>query len=237
MSVTDHLTELRKTVIRIVIVLFASFIVCYTFGDILSEFLLAPLRNNIGGADKIVYIGILDKVISFFQVAFWSSIIVSSPVWFYLLWNFIKPGLHDHEIRSIRPFIFISFILFCLGIGFGQFIVFPLNFKTLMGFGVQNIEATLSLKDYLALASKVLVFLGMVFQLPNIILILGIMGIVNSKSLNKMRRYVYAGFSILSAMLTPPDILTMLGLWIPLIALYEMGVIVVMIFVRKKKEK
>ena len=89
MSVTDHLTELRKTVIRIVIVLFASFIVCYTFGDILSEFLLAPLRNNIGGADKIVYIGILDKVISFFQVAFWSSIIVSSPVWFYLLWNFI----------------------------------------------------------------------------------------------------------------------------------------------------
>jgi sec-independent protein translocase protein TatC len=233
MTLTEHLEELRKTVIRVIIILSLAFFVCYGYGEYISELLLKPLRESLGhdGLGKIVYLGLLDKVMSQLQVAFWSSIIISSPLWFHQVWKFVQPGLHKHEVKAVRPFLVIGFFFFCLGVSFGYFLVFPLTFETLLSFGVQNVEATISLKDYLILASKVLVFLGVVFQLPNVLLILGFMGLVTKYSLRKMRRYIYVGFAVLSAMLTPPDPYTMMGLWIPLVLLFEIGILAVAVIV------
>jgi len=227
MSLTDHLEELRKVVVRVVLILAVSFILCYGVGEVISELLLTPLRNALTGENsgQIVYLGLLDKVLSQFQVAFWSSIIVSSPLWFYQLWAFIKPALYDEELKLVRPFIVVGFVLFCLGVGFGYFIVFPLTFQTLMQFGVSEVAATISLKDYLILASKVLVFLGIIFQLPNVLLILGFIGIVTKETLRGFRSYVYVAFAVVSAALTPPDVITMLGLWLPLTLLFEVGIL------------
>lgn len=233
MTLTEHLEELRNTLIKIVVILGGAFFICYGQGEYISEFLLMPLRESLsdGKMGKVVYLGLLDKVMSQLQVAFWTSIILSSPLWFYQLWKFVKPGLHEHEIKAVRPFLVVGFFFFCLGVSFGYFLVFPLTFETLLSFGVQNVEATISLKDYLVLASKVLVFLGLVFQLPNLLLILGFMGLVTKYSLREMRRYIYVGFAVLSAMLTPPDPYTMLGLWIPLVFLFEIGILAVALIV------
>jgi len=118
MSLTEHLEEMRKMVIRVVIILAVSFFVAYSFGDRISEFLLAPLRGalNSNSNDQIVYLGLLDKVLSQLQVAFWSSILLSSPIWFYEVWRFIKPGLFAHETKAVRPFIFVGFVFFVLGV-------------------------------------------------------------------------------------------------------------------------
>ena len=102
--------------------------------------------------------------------------------------------------------------------------IFPFTFQTLLNFGVSEVQATIGLRDYLVLSSKVLVLLGFLFQLPNIMLILGFMGVVTKQSLRKMRRYIYVAFAVLSACLTPPDILTMMGLWLPMILLFEFGI-------------
>ena len=227
MALTDHLTELRNRVIKIVIILFVAFGICYHFGAEIQEILLMPLINALNGDGKVVFLGLLDKVLAQFQLAFWSAIILSSPFWFTQLWLFIKPGLYEKEVKIIRPFLFISFVLFWLGVLFGYFIVFPFTFTTILQFGVQGIEATLSLKEYIVLASKVLVFLGLLFQLPNILLILGFMGLVDSKKLSDIRSYVLTGFAILSGILTPPDPITLLALWIPLVILYEIGILAV----------
>ncbi len=238
MSLVEHLEELRSTMVRVVAILAISFIVCYSQADIISEILLTPLRaalNNSNG--QIIYLGLLDKVLSQFQVAFWSSVIISSPLWFFQVWKFIKPGLYDHEAKGVRPFIIVGFILFWLGISFGYFLVFPLTFETLMGFGVSNVTANISLKEYLVLASKVLVFLGIIFQLPNLLLILGFMGLVTKYSLRSVRSYVYVGFSALSAILTPPDVITMLGLWLPLTILFEIGILAVALIVHPYLER
>jgi sec-independent protein translocase protein TatC len=233
MTFTEHLEELRKTVIRVVIILGVAFMACYSFGEYISEFLLKPLRDVLSAtnAGQIVYLGLLDKVMSQLQVAFWTSIIASSPLWFLEVWKFIKPGLHDFEIKAVRPFLFIGFIFFCLGISFGYYLVFPLTFETLMSFGVEHVKATISLKEYLILSSKVLVFLGLIFQLPNILLILGFMGLVTKQSLRGMRRYVYVAFAVVSAFLTPPDPYTLLALWFPLVFLFEFGILVVAMIV------
>jgi len=227
MSLVDHLTELRVRVIRICFILFIAFFVCYHFGDKIIDFLLLPLKNSFSENGKIVYIGILDKVLTQFQLSFWSSVIISSPFWFYQLWLFIRPALYDKEVKVIRPFLLVGFFLFWCGICFGYFIVFPLVYPTLMNFGVAGIEANINLKDYIILTLKVLVLLGMLFQLPNIMIILGFMDMVTKQSLRALRGHVYVGFAVLSAMITPPDPMTMMMLWLPLVALYEFGILAV----------
>ena len=118
----------------------------------------------------------------------------------------------------------MGFFLFCAGIAFGHFLVFPFTLNTLLKFGVTDVKATISLKEYLILAGKILVFLGLIFQLPNGLLILGFMGLVTKQSLQKMRCYIYVILAIISAIMTPPDPMTMLGLWLPMVVLFEIGV-------------
>ena len=236
MSFMEHLEELRKTSIRIFLILLGSFAVAYALGKEISEFLLAPLRETLVGLSdaQIIYLGLLDKVISQLQVAFWSSIILSSPLWFREIWLFIRPALYPSEIKAIRPFISVGFLLFALGVIFGYLLVFPFAFKTLLDFGITDVSANLSLKEHLLLTCKALVFLGLVFQLPNILLILGLMGLVTKHSLRSMRRYIYVGLALVSALFTPPDIFTMLGLWLPMVILFEIGILAVAVIVHPR---
>lgn len=227
MSFVDHLHELRTTFIKVVIILGVAFVFCYFLGEQLSEILLKPLRVVIGEEEgvqgKIVYLSILDKVLAHFQLAFWSAIILSSPLWFYQVWRFIEPGLYPQEKKVIAPFVLVGFLLFAAGVIFGYQIALPLALETLMNFGVADIEATIELRGHLSLMVKILVMLGFLFQLPNILLILGFMGLVTKQSLRKWRSYIYFALAVLSALLTPADVVTMLGLWIPMVILYEVG--------------
>ncbi len=232
MSFIEHLEELRTRLIRILIILFASFGICYYFSTEIQEILLAPLRQAIGTNGKVIFTGLLDKVLAELQIAFWSCVFLASPLWFREIWLFIRPGLYETEVKAVRPFIFVGFFLFLVGISFGYFVIFPFTFKTLISAGVTNVEAMLNLQDYLVLASKVLIFLGLLFQLPNVIVILGFMGLVTKYSLRNMRRYLAVAFAVAAAVITPtPDILSMMCVWIPMMILYEIGIIAVAVIV------
>lgn len=237
MSLIEHLEELRTRLIRIVVILAVSFTACYGFSSQISEFLLRPLRAAIGNHGKIVFTGLLDKVLAELQISFWSCVFFASPFLFREVWLFIRPGLYEQEARAVRPFIFVGFLLFLCGVAFGYFVVFPFTFETIMTYGVQNVEAMMNLQDYLLLASKILVFLGLLFQLPNILLILGFMEIVTAPSLRGLRRYLYVVFAVFAAVITPPDVLSMLAVWIPMCVLYEIGIIAVMLLVHPYLKK
>lgn len=226
MSFMDHLEELRTRMIRILIILVVSFGFCYHFASEISEFLLVPLREAIGTEGKVIFTGLFDKVMAEFQIAFWACVFFASPFWFREAWLFIKPGLYEKEIKAVRPFIFVGFLLFLCGVSFGYYIVFPFTFTTLITSGVTNVEAMLNLQEYLLLASKILVFLGLLFQLPNVMLILGFMGLVTKYSLRSWRRYTAVIFAIAAAVVTPTtDILSMMVVWVPMMLLYEIGIV------------
>lgn len=225
MSFMDHLEELRTRLIRILIILVISFGLCYNFSSQISDFLLVPLREAIGTSGKVIFTGLLDKVVAEFQISFWACVFFASPFWFREAWLFIKPGLYEKEVKTIRPFIVVGFLLFLCGVSFGYFIVFPFTFKTLISYGVGNVEAMMDLQAYLLLASKILVFLGILFQLPNVMLILGFMGLATKYSLRSWRRYIAVIFAVASALLTPADVMSMMIVWIPMMVLYEIGIL------------
>jgi sec-independent protein translocase protein TatC len=228
MSFMDHLEELRVRLIRVLVILVVSFSVSYHFSADISEFLLVPLRDAIGIEGKVVYTGIFDKVMAELQIAFWACVFFASPLWFREAWLFIKPGLYEKEIKSIRPFIVVGFLLFIAGVAFGYYVIFPYTFKAVASVGVKDVEAMLNVQDYLLLASKMLVGMGLLFQLPNVMLILGFMGLVTKYSLRSWRRYTAVLFAIAAAILTPStDIASMMIVWVPMMILYEIGILAV----------
>ncbi len=238
MTFLEHLEELRVRVIHVAVILVISFGVCYAFSNQIAEFLLVPLREALGPSNgKVIFTGLLDKVMAELQIAFWSCVLLASPFWFREVWLFIKPGLYDNEIKAIRPFIFVGFLLFVSGVAFGYYVIFPFTFSTMMNAGVKDVEAMLSVVDYLLLASKILVLLGLLFQLPNVMLILGFMGLVTKYSLRSWRRYMAIIFAVCAAILTPPDVVSMMCVWLPMMMLYELGIIAVALIVHPYLKK
>lgn len=224
LSLVEHLEELRYRIVRVLLIVVISFFVCYSFGEHITQFLLVPLRENMtGDQGKIIYVNVLDKVLSQFQLSFWTSIILSSPLWFYQVWKFVAEGLYDKEKKIIGPFIVLSFFFFTAGVLFGYYIAFPVVIETLMNFGASEIEAYISMKDYLVLSAKTLFFLGLIFQLPNLLVILGFLEVVTYYSLKNARRYVLVGIAIIAAAVTPPDVVTMMFVMVPIYLLYEIG--------------
>jgi sec-independent protein translocase protein TatC len=229
MSFWEHVDELRKMAMRILVILVISFLFTTYFVDDITEFLLHPLREAllVTHAGQVVYHGIFEKTLVQFDVSIWWSIMFSSPFWFYEVWKFIRPGLHTYEVKVVKPFMIFGWFLFLAGMAFGYYVAFPTAFKFLTMYGVQEVTANINLRDYISTSSQILLFLGIIFQFPNILLILGFMGLVTKQLLRKFRRYVYVGLSIAAAIFSPPDIMSMIAVWVPLCVLYEVGIILV----------
>jgi len=233
MTLIEHLEEFRKTAIHILIIVIVAFVATYAFSDQVAEIILLPLRNALKSNEgQIVYLGLLDKISAQLQLGLWCGIIFSSPIWFYQIWRFVSPGLHDYEIKMIKPFFLFGLFLFWGGVGFAYFVVFPFAFKLMLEYGVTDVVATISLRDYLSMAVKILVFFGLAFQMPNIIVILGFMGVVTKEKLSNYRRYIYVILAILAAVFSPPDVFSMMIVWLPMVVLFEIGVLGISLIVR-----
>ena len=239
MSFWDHVDELRKILMRIVVILIIAIGITTFFVESITEFMLAPIRMSLNDthAGILVYHSIFEKAWVQVDVSISWAIMLSSPFWFYGIWSFIRPGLHIHEVRAVKPFMILGWFLFIAGMAFGYFIAFPAVFKFLTSVGAVDIQANINLRDYISTTSKILLFLGFIFQVPNILLILGFMGIVTKQSLRSMRRYIYVGLAVFAAVFSPPDVISMISVWIPMCALFEIGVMLVALVVHPYLKK
>jgi len=164
-----------------------------------------------------------------------TGVLLASPVIFWQIWKFVAPGLYRHEKRLLLPFSFLSSICFLGGAAFGYFVVFPPAFRFLLGYSADFLSPMPAVNEYFSLSLRLLIAFGVIFELPILMVFLAKMGIVDVPFLNKNRKYAILINFIIAAILTPtPDIVNQMLMGIPLLVLYEISVIAVWLFGRKK---
>ena len=160
---------------------------------------------------------------------------MGSPVIFWEIWKFVAPGLYKHEKRVLLPFSFLSSVCFLGGAAFGYFVVFPHAFGFLLGYSADFLSPMPAVNEYFSLSLRLLIAFGVIFELPILMVFLAKIGIVDVPFLNKNRKYAILINFIIAAILTPtPDIVNQMLMGIPLVVLYEISVVSVWIFGRKK---
>ncbi|MBC2665965.1 twin-arginine translocase subunit TatC [Novosphingobium flavum] len=234
----DHLIELRTRLMRSIMALAVAFGICLYFaGDILS-FLLHPLA--MAGQQKLVYTKLYGQFFVELKVALFAAFFLSFPFIANQIWAFVAPGLYAKEKKAFLPFLWATPILFTAGGALAYFVVMPTAFRWMLGFqgshgGVQ-IEALPNSEDYLGLVMQFILAFGVSFLLPILLLLLNRAGMVTRAQLSGGRRYVIVAITALSAVITPPDVVSQLMLAIPLLFLFE-GALLVMLFTERKAAK
>lgn len=224
---SEHLDELRKRLIRVFIALGIGFIVCYLFKEKLYQFLTIPLNAVLPPDGSMIFTSLPEAFFTYLKVAFFASIIFTSPFTLYQIWKFLSPGLYTSEKKYVVPFVIFSTIFFVGGTSFAYYLVFPLGFKFFIAFSTEHIKPMLSMKEYLSFSFKLLLAFGIIFELPVFMFFLGKIGLVNSKTLITKRKYAILLVFIAAALFTPPDVVTQVMMAVPLVLLYELSIWIV----------
>lgn len=228
MGILEHLAELRFRLIRCLLVWLALFLICWGFDKELAEILLAPIQEALarsGQGGRLITITLPEAFLSYLNVAFVISLFLASPYLFYQLWAFASPGLKKGEKRHILPLALSSAALFCTGAAFAYFAVFPAAFTFFIQYAADAVSPEPSLRFYLSLALTTLMAFGFAFQLPLGIFFLVRLGVVSPETLISKRKHAIVGAFIVGAVLTPPDPVSQTLLALPLIGLYELGIL------------
>ncbi len=233
----SHLEELRKRLIACAIAVGVGFAVCYAFSERLYRILVSPLIEIMPEGEGLIFTRLLDPFFTYLKTGLIAGVMLVAPYLFYQLWLFIAPGLYQHEKKYVIPFVFFSTILFVGGALFGYFVVFPLAFRFFLGFENEYIQAMPSMNDYFSFVIRLLCAFGIAFELPVVIFFLAKIGIVTPQLLRKKRKYALLLMFVVGAIITPPDVISQVMLAVPLIALYEVGIILAMIGTKKKAKE
>ena len=233
----SHLEELRKRLIACAIAVGIGFALCYAFKERLFGILVSPLIEIMPEGKGLIFTSLLAPWITYLKTALIAGVLLVAPYLFYQLWLFIAPGLYQHEKKYIIPFILCSSILAVGGALFGYFIVFPLVFTFFLGFENSFIQAMPSVNEYFTFVVRLLCGFGIAFELPVVIFFLAKIGVVTPELLRRKWKYALLLMFVVGAIITPPDIISQVILAVPLLLLYEVGIILAKIGVRKKAKK
>lgn len=231
MTVVEHIEELRKRIIFVVIIFLIAVIV--------SFFLSQPIIKYLQHSEHVKELTmnafkITDPFKVYMQMTFVLAIIVISPIVLYQIWAFVSPGLYEKERKITLSYIPVSVLLFLGGIAFSYLILFPfvIDFMFRLS-GNMNINAVIGINEYFQFLFQITIPFGLLFQLPVVILFLTRLGIVTPMFLGKVRKYAYFLLVVVGAFITPPDIISHLMVTFPLLLLYEISIVISKIGYRK----
>lgn len=236
MSFFDHLEELRRRILYALVGYVAAFFVCWTYWEPIYTALARPITEVLNG-EKLIYLNPTEPFTLSMKIGFIGAFFLAAPWILWQIWLFISPGLYRHEKRFALPFVIFSSVLFVSGGLFGYFLAFPYTLKFLIGYA-PNFKPQVTISEYFDLASMVLIGLGIIFQLPVLIMVLSIFGLITPRFLWKNFQYAVLIIAIIAAVITPTtDIPTMLLFMAPMLLLYLIGIPIAWIFGRKRKKE
>lgn len=233
MTLWEHLEELRRRLIICVITLVAGFIVCWFYRDPIFSIVQAPFLRYVSQGDKLSFISLTEPFFVYMKVSALAALILTSPILMSQLWLFIAPGLYKKEKMYAVPFIFFSTLFFLAGCLFCYYYVFPFACRYFLEVGSQ-FKQEVRVNDYFSLFSKLMLAIGVIFEIPILAFVLARFGIINHHFLlNKFKYAILIAF-IVSAIITPtPDVVTQTFLAVPMLVLYLASILIAWIFGKK----
>ena len=232
----EHLIELRRRLLWSIAALLAAFGGCLYVARPLLKLLVAPLQ--VAGQKTLINTEIYGGFFVEMKVAFFAALMVAFPIIANQIWLFVAPGLYKRERRALLPFLWATPVLFTAGASLAYFVAIPLALKFLLGFqgdlGGVTQQALPDVGSYLKFIMQFMFGFGIAFLLPVLLMILELAGIVTRDQLVRFRRYAYFATAAVAAVLTPPDIGSMMLLWVPLCLLYELTLVLTWFTGRKR---
>lgn len=249
----EHLAELRNRLIHSVVAFIVGMVICFTVATPVFNFLTAPLCQVLAerGQDcDLIFISPQEGFFVAIKVSLLGGFILSFPYIALQLWRFVAPGLYKSEKGAFLPFLVASPFMFLLGAAFAFYVVTPLAYDFFLGFQQFGAEGEVvaeqpglsvvfqgSAQEYLNLTVKFIVAFGLCFQLPVLLTLLGKAGLVSARGLRGVRKYAVVGILVLAALVTPPDVITQIILFVVVYGLYEVSIQLVSRVEKKREAK
>ena len=228
-SFASHFSELKKRLTITLIFFFLASVVSYYFSGEIFQFLLQPLVDSSIDTRRIIYTGLTEAFFTYLSLSTFAGFILSLPIIALEIYLFISPGLYVAERKIARILLSISPVLFIIGGLFVFYFVIPKAWSFFISFemtsGITPIVLEAKISEYLSLVVKLIMAFGIAFQMPIILIILSLFGIVSSEMLRSKRRIAIIINFIIAGIITPPDILSQISLAIPMVLLYEFSIV------------
>jgi len=225
----DHLIELRRRLLWCVATLAVAFFASLYFAKDIFALLVQPLLA--AGQGKLIYTDVFEAFFAEVKVAMFAALMISFPVLATQIWRFVAPGMYAKEKRAFLPFLLITPFFFAGGAAFAYYLAMPWALEFLLGYqgnvGGITQEALPGVGNYLAFVTRFLFGFGVAFLMPVLLMVLERAGIVTREQLAGSRRYALVASAAVSAVLTPPDAISMLMMLVPLYALYELAILAI----------
>ena len=239
----EHLIELRQRLLYSLVGLILTFFVTYYFAEEIFGFLVAPLADQLGTGRRMIYTSLTETFFTYIKVAFFAAMFLSFPIIANQFYKFVAPGLYSNERGAFLPYLIASPVLFFLGGAMLYYFIMPLAWSFLLSFesagvaGGLPIELEAKVGEYLSLVMKLIFAFGIFFQMPVAITLCARAGLVTAATLTKRRKYAVVILFVLAAVLTPPDVISQLGLGLPGLVLYEISIMMARVIERKRAER
>ncbi|MFN3695948.1 MAG: twin-arginine translocase subunit TatC [Pseudobdellovibrio sp.] len=233
MTLIEHLAELRARLTQSAYSVVVGTCLAWGLSDYLFNIIRKPIQPYLPNGG-LVFTSPMDKFMAHIKLAFVAGLVLSAPFWLYQVWKFISPALYRNEKKYAAGFILAGTIQFVMGVLFSYFIVLPMAFKFLMTFGGDIDKPMITIDHYLGFFTQTAIVFGITFEMPVVISFLGLTGLVSHRFLKEYRKYAVVGITVVSAIAAPPDALSMILLMVPLWFMYEVSIVIVGLFEKKK---
>lgn len=223
----SHLLELRSRLLKSALSVLLVLLALVPVANRLYAELAAPLVARLPQGAHLIATEVASPFITPLKLAFYTALFICMPVIVYQLWAFVSPGLYRKEKRLARPLLVAALALFYIGCAFAYFLVLPAAFRFLTAVTPAGVEMMTDISHYLDFVMLMFFAFGLCFEVPVAVVILAAVGVVDVHKLRSGRRYAIVGAFAIAAVITPPDITSMVMLAIPMCLLYELGVLAV----------